>query len=223
MTKSQKIVRNDSIDISKELESIRKNNIKRMFENEIDYFALEKNIHIFSNSNQFLDLEERKNQLDDLLKILDNHNHSHDDDTKIISHSIQPQCDEKDDQTQSNSSDDKKESKKISDHEVINDYTEIVPTETETEVCHEIENNLKEHHKSNMENDSDKRIIKPQSNPLLIFKVSAKMKLCEIQDIAHKLDIIIEKDSKSKSGKKIPKTKSELLDEINEAIEKNKK
>ena len=77
MKRSHKMVRNDSIDISKELESIRKDNIKKMFENEIDYFTLEKNIHIFNNSNQFPDLDERKNQLSNLLKILNDPDHSY--------------------------------------------------------------------------------------------------------------------------------------------------
>ena len=213
MKKSQKMIRNDSIDISKELESIRKENIKKMFENEIDYFTLEKNIHIFSNSNQFPDLDERKNQLDDLLKILNDSDNSHENDKKDLNQQQNSQNNIKNDIKY-----EKKDDKKSSDNEVINDYTEIVPTETEIDIYHDNESS-----DSSNNNFGNERIIKSQSNPLLIFKVSLKMKLGEIQEVANKLNIIIEKDSKSKSGKRIPKTKSELLSEINQIIENNQK
>lgn len=224
MKRSHKMVRNDSIDISKELESIRKDNIKKMFENEIDYFTLEKNIHIFNNSNQFPDLDERKNQLSNLLKILNDPDHSYENERKKLNQS-QNLYNNMDSDMNDNMKYEKEDDKKSLDHEIINDYTEIVPTETDTDIYHnnDLEDNSKSYLNNESTNDSNNgRIIKSQSNPLLIFKVSSKMKLSEIQEVANKLSIIIEKDSKSKSGKRVPKTKSELLSEINQTIENNK-
>jgi hypothetical protein len=89
----------------------------------------------------------------------------------------------------------------------VNEYTEEPLEDSDSDLyadLKDIEDTLTEPDPEN--------IIKPVSYPLLVFKVSDKMKLAEIQQIASKLNIILDKKGKVKQ---IPKTKTELIAEIN--------
>lgn len=92
------------------------------------------------------------------------------------------------------------------DHkEIENEYGEILPTESDANAyVADIESNKKKVTPSNQ----------------LVFNISSKMKLDELQNIAQKLNIDLEKDSKTKSGKKLTKTKTELISEINSMLKK---
>lgn len=82
--------------------------------------------------------------------------------------------------------------------EIENGYSEIMQTDSDT--FYDIKDIEKTNDLVNVE------------QPMLVFKLSSKMKLEEIQDIAKKLNIILEKDGKNK---KVSKTKGELINEIN--------
>lgn len=57
----------------------------------------------------------------------------------------------------------------------------------------------------------------------LVFNISTKMKLDELQTIAKKLNVDLERSTTTKSGKKQSKTKQELIDEINILLKNSKK
>lgn len=81
--------------------------------------------------------------------------------------------------------------------EVQNEYEEVYPTESDTNVF------IKD--------------VEEKSN--ITFKLSPKMKLDELQNIAQKLKITLDKGL-DKNGKKKSKTKGELIDEIQLALKK---
>lgn len=89
-----------------------------------------------------------------------------------------------------------------------NEYDEIMPNDSDINVyIKDIESN---------------KIKKPIINESaqLVFKISGKMKLEELQLVAKKLNIDLQKTGKQKV--RITKTKNDLIDEINEVL-KNKK
>lgn len=92
--------------------------------------------------------------------------------------------------------------------EMVNGYGEIIPTESDANTY------IEDIEKSNNSN--------PKSSQL-VFKISSKMKLDELQSIAKKLNISLEKEPDStKKYKKNTKTKGELIEEINKILNNEK-
>ena len=82
-----------------------------------------------------------------------------------------------------------------------NEYEEIVPNESDANAyIQDIE-------------CTEKEVPVKSIKTKLVFNISAKMKLTELQDVAKKLNIALSKDSKKK-------TKTELMDEINAVLKK---
>jgi len=85
----------------------------------------------------------------------------------------------------------------------------------------DIENKLEEHknsdHNDSVENEYGEVVIEDSEEPdaKLMFHISPKMKKDELQKIAKRLGIDVEKDG---TKKKIPKTNNELINEINEKL-----
>ncbi len=84
--------------------------------------------------------------------------------------------------------------------EVENDYGEIIPNESDANAYVK---------------DVEKKIVNPEQHQL-VFKISPKMKLPELQSIAEKLGILVNKECAR--GRMRPKLKKELLDEISAAL-----
>ena len=96
--------------------------------------------------------------------------------------------------------------------DIENEYEEVVPEESDANAyIKDIEKSESE--KVNMKKQSDKLI-----STQLVFKISPKMKLSELQKIAEKLNIVLEKDNTQSGKKKLVKTKGELIDEINSVL-----
>lgn len=93
-----------------------------------------------------------------------------------------------------------KESPKDGSDGVENEYGEVIPDESDANA-----------YIKDLEENNNSTIIASQ----LVFKISSKMKLDEIQTIAKKLNIVLEK-----AGSKKVKTKNELMDEINVILKK---
>ena len=89
---------------------------------------------------------------------------------------------------------------KTSDPSIENEYEEVIPEESDANA-----------YIKDVEGGSDSKT----ENPQLVFKISSKMKLDELQVIAKKLNIVLEKD---KGKKKLPKTKGDLIDDINKVL-----
>lgn len=107
----------------------------------------------------------------------------------------------------------KEEVEDESDNE--NEYEEIVPNESDANAyIKDIEQTEKE--VVSKKGKQAPAIIVPQ----LVFNISATMKLAEMQEVAKKLNIDLTKDSKAQKGKKLVKTKKELMDEINLVLKK---
>lgn len=97
----------------------------------------------------------------------------------------------------------KEESHKDNSDTVDNDFEEIIPLESDTNA-----------YIKDIELDNKNKQIKNK----LVFKISPKMKLEELQTIASKLNIDLQKDG---NKKKIAKTKNELITEINVILGNN--
>ncbi|QKF93761.1 hypothetical protein QKU48_gp0303 [Fadolivirus algeromassiliense] len=95
-----------------------------------------------------------------------------------------------------------KENTDVSD-EIENNYGEIIPDESDANA-----------YIKDIEENNNSKQITPATQ--LVFKISPKMKLEELQEVAKKLNITLEKETKK--GKTViskQKTKGELIDEIN--------
>jgi hypothetical protein len=94
--------------------------------------------------------------------------------------------------------------------EVENGYGEILPDESDANVY--------------VKDIEDETVVEPELNSTqLVFKISPKMKLEELKEIAKKLNIETEKTAKTatkKNVKKCAKTKTELIEEINKILKK---
>ena len=98
--------------------------------------------------------------------------------------------------------------------DIENEYEEVIPEESDANAyIKDIEQSESEV-KLNM-----KKPINKNDTTQLVFKISPKMKLDELQKIATKLNILLEKDNTQPNGKKkLVKTKGELIDEINSVL-----
>ena len=103
--------------------------------------------------------------------------------------------------------------------DVENEYGEILPEESDANAyIKDIERSETMDTKGTKASKT-KSNIKINNNTQLVFKISPKMKLDELQTIAKKLNILIEKENNQTSGKKkLIKTKGELIDEINSVL-----
>ena len=145
--------------------------------------------------------------------------------SKIIPENVKPNNDNLNDNLNDNKQDDDNLNDKTnSSHEDIkmsqdkinniidveNEYGEVLPDESDANAYIE-----------DIEGSDPKSKLNAKTNSVidstqLIFKISPKMKLEELQTIAKKLNINIEKNNKQTTGKKkLIKTKGELIDEIN--------
>jgi len=96
------------------------------------------------------------------------------------------------------------------DDEKENEYEEILPEESDANAY------IKDIEQSETDNYLNNKLPITQ----LIFKISPKMKLEELQTIAKKLNIVLEKENIKKKGSTLVKTKTELIDEINIILKK---
>ena len=99
---------------------------------------------------------------------------------------------------------DQKSTKKDAQKEIENEYGEIIPTESDANAYVE-----------DIENTSNK---KNSNSNQLVFNISSRMKIKELQNIAEKLNIDITKKTNTKESMK---TKAELIDDINNILKKN--
>lgn len=107
----------------------------------------------------------------------------------------------KDEDIEKYKGEEKGDKNKTSDNE--NEYEEVIPSESDANAyIKDIETTDKLDGKVN-----------------LVFNISSKMKLSEVQEVAKKLNIDVKKKGKS-DGKTIAKTKKELIDEINSVLKK---
>lgn len=103
----------------------------------------------------------------------------------------------------------------------ISNLDNQVKKQLETDKKHEEHKNSSDNNDT-VENEFGEVIVEDSEEPdaKLIFHISPKMKKDELQQIAKKLGIDIEKDG---AKKKIPKTNNELINEINTKLKKTKK
>jgi hypothetical protein len=95
------------------------------------------------------------------------------------------------------------EVKDLTSEEIENDYGEVILDESDANLFINDIKDIEEHYT-------------PKAQTQLIFKISPKMKLDEIQEIAKKLNIVLAKEiRKGKMVSNKHKTKGELIDEIN--------
>jgi len=102
--------------------------------------------------------------------------------------------------------------------DIENEYGEVLPEESDANA----------YIKDIEQSETDTKTVtkaKPNTknnqinnNTQLVFKISPKMKLDELQTIAKKLNILIEKDNQTPGKKKLVKTKGELIDDINRVL-----
>lgn len=94
-----------------------------------------------------------------------------------------------------------------------NEYDEITESDSNAFVK-DIENNCEDKSKK-----SKSKIVVNEEGPTgIVFNVSLKMKLDALQDMATKLNIDINKNGANSKTKTKPKTKNELVDEINKIM-----
>ena len=89
-------------------------------------------------------------------------------------------------------------------HDVDNEYNEVAAEDSDANA----------YVKSFEDSDKDK------NKAQLVFNISNRMKLDELQTIAKKLNIKLERSTMTKTGKTQPKTKQELIDDINLILKK---
>lgn len=96
-----------------------------------------------------------------------------------------------------------------------NGYAEIILEESDINIC--VDDFEKSEIKKIKETKEIKKEIKNDDTVKLTFNISQKMKLSELQIIAQKLGVTIEKNG---IKKKVAKTKIELINDINDVLQK---